>query len=119
TCTGTALPRWIRPQRVFGIGITTLDHKTGNNSVEDRPIVKAGLGQLDKVFNMIRGHIRIQLDMYVSELSLDNGFRTRDWRRSNRFHVGLPSTTRKETDRQHHSAQQEASHGSRCTPNSY
>jgi hypothetical protein len=64
-------------ERILGIGITTLDHKTGDNPVEDRPIVKAGLGQLDKVSNMIRGHIRIQLDMYVSELRLDNGFRTR------------------------------------------
>src|SRR6185295_17915373 len=102
-------------QRVLGIGITALNHKTGDNPVENCPVVKAGLGQLDKIRNMVRGQIRIELDMNVSELGLDNGLRAVTWRRSYRHHVGLPSTTDEETDPQQYPAQHEASHGSRVT----
>src|SRR5580765_2488960 len=113
---GPALSIKVLPQRVLGIGITALNHKTGDNPMENRPVVKARLGQLDKVRNMIRGQIWIELDMYVSELGLDNSFRPMTWgRRSNRHHIGPPSTTDEETDPQQYPTQHEASHGSSIT----
>src|SRR6185503_13729140 len=109
------LPIDVFVERVLGIGITTLDHKTWNHSVEDRPVVKARLGQLDKVLHMIRSHIRIQLNVDVSELRLDNGFRTFAWRRSDRFHLSLPATTREKTEHHQHSAQYKGAHGHSIT----
>src|SRR5215831_10539320 len=103
-------------QRVLGIGITALNHKTGDHPVENRPIVEAGLGERDKVPDVIRGQIRIELDMYVSELRLDNGFRAMTRRKVSRHHVGLPSsTTDEETDPQQYPTKHEDSHARNVT----
>ena len=44
--------------------ITALDHKSGDDTVEDQTVIETFLCQVDKILNTDRRHIRIQLQLH-------------------------------------------------------
>ena len=57
-----------RSVRILAVGIATLDHKAGNDSMKRRPIIETFRGQLRKVLHMPRGHIVKQPQHNLAQL---------------------------------------------------
>ena len=58
--------------------------------MKDRPVIKPGFRQLNKILNMLGSQIGIKLHFNLTKLRLDNGFRPEIRRRRNCLHLALP-----------------------------
>ena len=61
-------------RRAVGVlteGIAALDEKAGDHAVERRAVEEAHLRQIDEVFDMARGIVRIKADLHLAELGDD------------------------------------------------
>src|SRR6185437_10094542 len=92
----TALAIDILLERILRIGISALNHETGNDAVKNCSVVKSGLRQLDNILHMPWRDIRIELDFDIAEFRLDD--RPRPLRRFNLWRLCcLSGTNRPDT----------------------
>ena len=62
-----------RPAGTHSLGISALDHKSGDNTVKDHAVIKSLLHQRYKIFHSVRGDIRIQLYFHFISVFHFNG----------------------------------------------
>ncbi len=72
---GPAAPELRLLGRILGLRIATLDHEAGDHAMKDRPVVEAGLGELDKVLDVARRHLRQEPQLDLPEFGLDDRMR--------------------------------------------
>src|SRR6478735_937117 len=80
-----ALSERLFPERVFCVWIASLNHEARDDSMKNRPVVKPCLGQLDEVLHMLRSEVGEEFHLHFTKSGLDDGFRSRGWRRRKHY----------------------------------